>query len=164
LLVHFPAMQSGATSNYLHLFGDDASLQRFLWWIMSAICLFFLSDWNQVLLLVDFPAIREQQQAITSISLRMMLLCFFRGYFLCIFCQQSVCSFSKTGITFVFFAALPTLHHKSVKLQEINLLHIKLGVRYRRDMEIETGLQTIFFFVLIFMFSNNTESTEEISK
>ncbi len=109
LLVHFPAMQSGATSNYFHLFEDDASLQRFLWWIMSAICLFFLRDWNQVLLLVDFPAIREQQQAITSISLRMKLLCFFCGYFLCIFCQQSVCSFSKTGITFVFFAALPTI-------------------------------------------------------
>lgn len=131
---------------------------------MPAICLFFLRDWNRVLLLVDFPAIREQQQAITSISLRMKLLCFFWGYFLCIFCQQSVCSFSNTGITFVFLQLCLLLHHKSVKLQEINLLHIKLGVRYRRDMEIETELQTNFFFVPIFMFSNNKESTEEISK
>ncbi len=98
-------------------------------------------NWKQVLLLVDFFAIREQQQAITSISLRMKLLCFFCGYFLCIFCQQSVCSFSNTGITFVFFAALPTITPKSVKLEEINLLHIKLRVRYRRDLEIETELQ-----------------------
>jgi hypothetical protein len=115
------------------------SLLRLLWWIMPAICLFFIRDWNQVLLLVEFPAIREQQQAITSISLRMMLLCFFCGYFLC-WCEQSVCSFSNT---FFFFVALPTI--QSVKLQEMNLLHIKLRVRYRRDMEIETELQIFLF-------------------
>jgi hypothetical protein len=42
-----------------------------------------------------------------------------------------------------------------VKLQEMNLLHMKLRVPYRRDMEIEAEFQTTFFFVLIFMFSNN---------
>jgi hypothetical protein len=48
-----------------------------------------------------------------------------------------------------------------VKLQEINLLHIKLGVRYRRDMEIETELQTILFFLFRSSCFQTTQSPQK---
>jgi hypothetical protein len=145
-----------------------------------------------------FLQCNQEQRAITSICLRMMLLCFIAEISLVnnasnlsvlyqrlesdsLACRFSCNQRTTTSSHFHFFEDdassfllrlfsvyfLPAiclfiledwnhvrflcsfayyLHHKSVKLQEMNLLHMKLRVRYRRDMEIETELQIYLFW------------------